>query len=228
MPDFLPRREALLLQWAKNFDQRIHSAPEDYALTVEQADEFRAAFELFAGWYQLSRQPTTRTPSGLLAKDEAKAAMVRLTRALAGSVRGAMGVSDQLRFGLGLTVRRGRASRIGPPAAAPQVRVEPIVGRSAVRVRLVDAESPTRIAKPKGVMGATLFTLVSEQPPDASSQWVFSRNTTRTTAEIDFPHPLPPGAQVWVTTFWINPTSQRGPASAPVSTRVFGGWAMAA
>ena len=32
----------------------------------------------------------------------------------------------------------------------------------------------------------------------------------------------------WVTAFWINPTSQRGPASVPVSTRVFGGWAMAA
>ena len=229
MPDFLPRREAEMLLWSRNFDQRINAAPGDYALTAGQAAEYRTLHEAFADAFKLSQQPGTRTPVVLSERDEAKAALVAFARVLAGVVRSAPGVDDVRRLELGLTVRaKGRRPRIGRPTEAPHLFVEPVLARPAVRVTLFAPGAAVRRAKPAGVAGATVFTFVGEEPPLLLSEWKLGVQTTRTTAEVRLPHPPPPGARVWVIAQWFNPTGQRGPASLPASTRVVGGWAMAA
>ena len=229
MPDFLPRREAELLQWSANFDRQINDAPGDFGLSVQVAADYRALHEAFAQAYQLSQEPSTRTASAVVAKDDAKAALLALARGLARVVRGQPGVTDAQRLELGLVVRRsGRLARVAAPAAAPQLAVEPILGRGAVRVRLFDPASPNRRAKPRGVAGATLLTFVGEAEPEGSSHWSFGRSTTRTTAVVALPEGGACGARVWVTAFWFSPTGRRGPASAAVPTRGAGGWGLAA
>lgn len=225
MPDFLPRREADLLQWSTHFDRRINESPADLGLSPQEAADYRARHEAFAAAYQLARQPATRTASVVVAKDDARAAVVALARVLAGVVRANPAVTDAQRIALGLRVRTGPPSRIGPPQAAPGLVVVPLVGRKAVRVRLFDPASPTRRAKPRGVAGAAVFAFVGEAEPGTSARWVFCRNTTRTTADIDLPPGVPPGAAVWVAAHWFNPTGRRGPASPAVPTRLAGGWA---
>jgi hypothetical protein len=229
MPDFLPRREADLLQWSRNFDQKINAAPGDYALTAGQAADYRTLHDAFAEAFKLSQQASTRTPLALMAKDEAKAALLGFARVLAGVVRAAPGVDDLRRLQLGLTVRtEGRRARIGRPTEAPHVFVYAVPECCAVRVRVFDPGSAHRTAKPAGIAGATILTFVGEEPPLVLSEWTLGVQTTRTTAEVRFPRVLPPGARVWVIAQWFNPTGQRGPASPPASTRVAGGWAMAA
>ena len=53
MPDFLPRPEGELLRWSASFDQRINSSGGEYGCR-RTADEFHAALEAFAAWYQLA------------------------------------------------------------------------------------------------------------------------------------------------------------------------------
>lgn len=136
-------------------------------------------------------------------------------------------VTGQQKSSLGLTVRDVEPTPINPPADAPTLDVLSAVGRS-VKVRLHDSANPTRRGKPAGVAGASLFTCVGATPPADISGWTFQGNTSRTTADVQFPAEVPAGATVWLTAFWFNPRAQNGPTCAPVSTNLPGGGAVAA
>lgn len=229
MADFLPRSEGLLLMWLENFGRRIDAAPEDFGITPQQAAEFQSLLAAFAHLYQLAQQPATRTPAGVVGKDTAKAAVVAMARRLAALAQASADVTDAQRVLLGLRLRwSDRRRHVPPPPDAPGVRVRPILGRNAVRVQVYDTTAAFRVAKPRSVASAVLFTHVGEAPPSADTPWTFYAQPTRTTAEIDFPPGLPMGTRVWVMAQWCSPTNQRSPASEPRPIRLAGNWGAAA
>jgi hypothetical protein len=224
MPDFLPRRESDLLNWSIVFARAIESDPESFGLTEMQAAEYRTLHDSFAAACAVSQQPSTRTRSNVAGKDTAKAAAIAAARVLV--ARASKVVSNEQCIALGLRVRAARrASRIPPPALPPQLHVQSIGGRNALRVRLADAASSGRRSKPAGAGSAVILTHVGEAPPNASSLWNLARQATRTTVDIEFPSSVPPGAKVWVVAAWLSPTCRRGPNSEAVAARVTGGWA---
>ncbi len=48
MRDYLPRHQGELLAWAETFASRIESAPQEYGLNIETAQEVAAAVEVYA------------------------------------------------------------------------------------------------------------------------------------------------------------------------------------
>ena len=227
MASYIPSRDAELVTWSTNFDTKITAAPTDYGLTAPQATAYAAKHTAFVTAYQTASNPDTRSPTNVLAKDMARSALVAEARMLARIVQATPAVTPEQKSELGLTVRDVEPSPIPAPDFAPAINILSAVG-NMVNVRIYDPVNPTRRGKPLGVAGAAIFTHIGENPPADISAWTFEGNQSRTAFTINFPAGTAAGAKVWVTAFWFNAKLQRGPASAPASTNLPGGSAMAA
>jgi len=226
MPDFIARRDADLLQWSSNFDQKINFSPESYGISPLAAAEYAALHLSFAQLYAAAVGASTRTPSGIVAKDDARAALVKRARQLAGIIRAMPQVDDARRLDLGLRAKRratGVRRRIERPSHAPVLRVISVQG-STVRIQLGNSQMPTRRTLPRDVKGAMIYSFIGEPPPTMLKGWNLRQSISRTRCEITFPPNLPPGTRVWVTACWFNhagaprPGLGNGPAAMPVGT----------
>ena len=132
------------------------------------------------------------------------------------------GMTNPLRIELGLPPRDFEPTPIPPPGAAPGIVVKSAQGRT-VKIRLIDVAQPTRLGKPAGVSGASVFSFVGATPPADLANWKFEGNTSRTGVDVLFPTSVASGATVWFTAFWFNPRKQQGPACDPVSANLPGG-----
>lgn len=232
MPDFLPRRESDLLAFAANFDELVNAAPGKYGLSDQQSANYRTLYMAFAATYPLAVDPGTRTVVTVKYKDAAKAAMLADVRKLSKIVcyTPSVAVADRVRLGLSEFRpggRPGRGHTAGPPKEAPWVAIVSTAG-STVRLRLRNRESPARIAKPRGISGATILTFVGNEPPTALSAWSFGCSCSTTMSDVAFDRTLtPPGVatRAWVTAQWIGAKQQSGPLSTPVGTWIVGAMA---
>jgi hypothetical protein len=223
--NFLPTREADLVIWSNNFSAKINATPTAYGLTAAQASTYRGLHNTFVAASQTANNPATRSPSNIMAKDTAKAALIANARLLARIIQTCPTVTDTQRTDLGLTVRSG-PTPVPAPSIAPGLEIVSTTGNT-VRIRLHDSPS-TRRGKPAGVTGAAVFSFVGAVAPTDSAAWKFEGNTSRTVLDVTFPGTTAPGARVWFTAFWFNQKKQSSPACAPTGTNIPGGSAMAA
>lgn len=220
--DFIPEREAELLDWSRNFREQIVARPVELGLSAEQAAAYALLDDAYAQEYMLSQTPSTRTPVQIRRKNEAKKALKADARRLARIIRATPGVTNDQRGGLGLTVPDADMTPAARPSAPPVVSLMPSVGRT-VRVRLRDKASPTRRGKPPGTAGAAVLSYVGEHPSDRRSDWSFEGNHTRPIVSINFGPDIPAGAKVWIAAQWYNTRGQTGPMSAAVNVRMQNG-----
>ena len=228
MPDFLPTREADLVTWSTNFSTKITAAPTTYGLVAGQATTYAGLHDDFVAAYLLANAPATRSPTNIIAKDEAKRLLKANARVLAAVVQAWPSITDELRSELGLTVPDATISSIPAPTDSPKMDIISAVVRT-VTIRLHDINNPTRRGRPDGVAGASVFSAVGTTPPVEIAAWKFEGSTSRTTdISIEFDASVPSGATVWLCAFWFNSKMESGPACAPVSTNLPGGAVMSA
>src|SRR5207253_5343102 len=103
--DFLPSREAELLVWMNTFKTLIATNFAQYGLTTGQATSYGTLATSFQNAYNLANADATRSPSNIIAKNQAKDLLIASTRQLAGIVQKFPGTTNQMRSDLGLTVR---------------------------------------------------------------------------------------------------------------------------
>lgn len=223
--NFIPSRDADLVTWTNNFSSKINLTPTAYGLSAPQATAYAALNTAFIASYTTANDPSTRSPSAIIAKDDAKKALISSARQLARIVQATPVVTDEQKSDLGLNVR-ATPSPIPPPDISPAIDVLSISGNT-VRIRMHDPLNTTRRGLPPGISGITLFSAVGPTAPTSIAGWTFEANTTRIVADVTFPGAAP-GAKVWFTCFYKNEREQSGPATEPVSTNIAGGSAMAA
>lgn len=214
MANYLPTRESELVAWSGNFAQVIGSDPLLYGLDLGQASAYTAAQEAFAALFASAQGNGTRTPAVIQSKKQAKAALIALTRELVNICQSWPGMTNEKRSLLGVTIRDVEPTPVPVPTTAPVIEV---LGKWAqvIKIRLRDADS-TRRGRPDGVVGATLFTFVGDQPPADISGWKFEGNVKDTVVELEFAPTVPPGSKVWITGFWRNNRDESGPATMPI------------
>lgn len=228
--DYLPTREADLLQWSVNFNAHITADPTAYGLTLPQQAAYTVLHDAFAAAYTTANDNATRTPAAIQTKNTAKANLISGSngiRELAGIIQAFPGTTDTERIELGLNVRDTEPTPIPPPSVAPGLSVLMVTGRT-VKVRVFDALVPSSRSKPAGVKGASVYSYVGETAPVDIDSWKYEGSTTRTTFDVEFPATAPAGSTVWLTAYWTNPRLESGPACQPVSTNIAGGLAQAA
>jgi len=225
---YLPSREGDLLAWTSNFSTQIGALadPTVIGITATDVTDYATLQADFATKYAAAVDPSTRGGATVLAKNEAKEAIVADSRRLAMAITNHPGTTDQQRYDLGLTVRDTQPTPVPVPSESPVIDITSVQGHR-INLRLHNGESTSR-AKPTGVVGATLFSYVGDAPPSDLSAWKFEGNVTRTILKLDMPSSVEPGSKVWITAFWFNTKSESGPATSPVSTYLGGGLSQAA
>ena len=222
--DYLPTREADLVAWSTNFHALLTAAPAPiYGLLAPQVAAYTALHNAWLAAYGVANQNSTRTPSSIVAKNDAKQNLINGVngiRQLVNIIQANPATTNQDRSDLQITVRDEQPSPAPIPLAGPALSVISTLGRSA-RIRLRDLANPDSRAKPEGVIGSTLFYFVGDAAPTDPQAWTFLANATRTLVDIDWPVAIAAGARVWLTAFWFNTRGESSPPSAEaISVRV--------
>jgi hypothetical protein len=152
------------------------------------------------------------------AKDAARDAFEAVIRPLVARLQASPDVSDAERARLGITV----PDRIPTPAEIPATR--PVVSvdtsqRLQHTVSFADEATPTRKAKPKGVMGVELWVKIGDPPPVDETELTFLATDTRTPYVATYA-----GADANKVAHymlrWVNTRGEKGPWSETASATI--------
>jgi hypothetical protein len=225
--DYLPGSDAAFLAFTDSMRRIISVDPAAFGISPADAESFATSQIDYATTLRAATDPATRGKYTVQLKDTAKKELVGITRRLARLINNTMSVSDAQRTELGLTVRKTTRTPSAIPATAPKIDVLRVDGHD-VTIALRDVLRPTSKARPIGVVAATVFTHVGETPPDDVQQWRFEGGVSSVSrVRYTFDQAIEPGTRVWFAAMWVNPRSQSGPVSEPVSTVIqFGGIGM--
>jgi hypothetical protein len=220
---FLPRTDALLLNWAKNFSQKILTHYASLGISLEQAQAFEQLRDDFAASLLLC-VPQIRNRVATSGKNEVRALLKANAKLLSLIIQGQANVGGQQKIELGLNVRKAPTAREAP-SSAPAIRLSPGLGQNTVSVHLKQSGDDTGLrGRPRSAIGAMVFTFVGDdEPPTDLSGWRFHALASSTSIDIAFDAQLAPGTKVWVTASWIGSRKQTGPLASAISTHLLGG-----
>jgi hypothetical protein len=202
------------------FASQISASASTFGLTPAQATAFGLLNASLQGAYAESADPSTRTPVAIAGKNSAIRAMRASAILLSKIIYATPTVTDAQLVGLGLVPRSTRQP-IPVPATAPVLETVSVVGR-LVTVRLHAADSERR-GKPRGAVGANVYSYVGQAPPADPRDYHFEGTATRTITHVQFPNTVAGGATVWLSACWVSARGQTSPACAPVGVTIQGG-----
>ncbi len=210
MADYIPGPDANFQAWQSNFVVYANAnlaalgltAPDMAPITAGQAG-WNAAFPAHVAAVNAAK-------AAKQTKDENRAAYVAAIRPLVRRLQASAGVSDAEKASLGITVAQA-PSPIGPPTTAPQCSIE-CNNRLQQTLRFVDSATPTRKAKPAGVLGVEIWNKVGTTPPAGASELRFVAVDTSAPYVMNFDS-ADGGKINYVWMRWVSPTGERGPWS---------------
>lgn len=227
---FLPSREGDLISFSANFNAKINVDPVAYGLTLQQGTDYTALHDAFVAAWNVLQDPDTRTQPNTVAKNEAKVALIDGPggiRELVNVVQSNPSTTDQQRAELQITIPDREPTPIPVPTVPPSLSIVSVTGR-IIKGRLENQESVSSRAKPEGVTGATVLYHAGDTAPDDPALWVFAKNTSRTSFDVEIPPSVPAGSRIWLTAFWFTARKESSPAASPESACISGGLAQAA
>ncbi len=152
------------------------------------------------------------------AKDGSRSALVTVIRELVRRLQASPDVDDAERAAMGVAVPDREGSPEGPPATRPVVNVD-TSQRLQHTIHFADEATPTRKAKPAGVMGAEIWVKLGDPPPKDESDLTFLSVDTRTPYVAHYN-----GADGGVTAHymlrWVSTTGEKGPWSETASATI--------
>ncbi|MCC6361272.1 MAG: hypothetical protein IT450_21245 [Phycisphaerales bacterium] len=217
MADYLPGPDADFQAWVANFVTYANANLIALGLTAGDMTPITTGQTAFNTDFADHVAAKAAAMAARQAKDDARAALTAAIRPLVRRLQAAPQVDDAERAALGITVRQNPAP-IGPPTTAPLVSVE-CGNRLQHTLRFVDASTPTRRAKPPGVLGVEIWNKVGTAPPVDEAELRFVAVDTSAPFVIDFD-----GADGGKTAYywlrWVNPTGERGPWSEQAAATI--------
>jgi len=222
MADYIPTNDGELKAWANNFMVYADSHLADLGLSAGDLTELaglQADFNSKLTAHVAARQAAQSARQGKdSSRDEFKSALRRLVRKLQVSDS----VEDSEREALGITVPdRIRTANTAEITTRPVGRVD-TSQRLRHTIRFADEATPTKRAKPAGIMGCEIWVKVlpasEPAPADASTlDFVFMDTASPHTVEYD-------GADGGKTAHymlrWVKRGGRKGPWSETVSATI--------
>lgn len=210
MADYIPGPDANFQAWQTNFVTYANANLAALGLTAADMTPITAAQSGWATAFPAHVTAVAAAKAAKQAKDEARAAYVGAIRPLVRKLQASTLVSDAERAALGITVRQEPTPN-GPPTTAPIATIE-CGNRLQQSIRFVDSATPTRKAKPAGVLGAEIWHHVGTTPPASEADLRFVAVDTNAPYVMNF-SAADGGKNNYVWVRWISPSGERGPWS---------------
>jgi len=218
--DFIGRTDAKVLEFCTPFSAKITATPTAFGVTAAIATLVASKLSTFSAALSAAKDPLTRGPATILAKDNARKDLVSYVRSVAKQIQGTMTVTNAQRQELGLTIPAPHTPAV-PPDQGPVMKVRQRNG-TMVRLEFTELGADGR-AKPKGCDGVRIYSYIGATAPESIDDWVFQGTSSKTFADVELPPSTPPGTQVWFTSQWYTRRGETSPGSAPICTNIAGG-----
>lgn len=217
MADYLPGPDADYQAWVSNFVTYANANLAALGLVAADMTPVTTAQGTFNTGFSGHIAAKNAAMAAKQTKDEARQALTAVVRPLVRRLQASPQVTDAERAALGINVR-ATPGPIGPPTTAPLVSIE-CGNRLQHTLRFVDAATPTRRAKPPGVLGVEIWNKIGTTPPVGEGDLRFVAVDTSQPYVLDFAAE-DGGKTAYYWLRWVNPTGERGPWSEQAAATI--------
>lgn len=220
MPDYIPGSDSEFNNWQSNFINYLTNnagnmglVPEDLApLTAAQSSWQTAYNDLIAAEAALSNAREHKNDTRQNYESSLRATSQRL--------QVSADVTDADRAALGLTIRDTVRTAAGVPTTRPLATIESS-DRLQHKINFVDEDSPTRRAKPDGVLGCEIWVKIGDAPPTSPDELRFLGLDTATPYTAKF-NAEDANKTAYYMLRWTNRSMEAGPWSETVGAFIRG------
>lgn len=210
MADYIPGPDANFQAWQTNFVSYANANLAALGLVAGDMTPVTTAQTAWQTAFPAHVAAANAAKAAKQTKDEARSAFVSTIRPLVKRLQASSVVTDAEKAALGITVA-ATPSPIGPPTTSPICSIE-CGQRLQQTLRFVDSATPTRKAKPAGVLGVEIWNKVGTTPPAGEADLRFVAVDTNAPFIMSF-DAADGGKTNYVWMRWVSPTGERGPWS---------------
>ena len=211
---YMPRPDGDFAAWANHYYDAVEKW---YSVQGFDPNELKALKEALSAWnaaFPAHVKAQAAAEGARQAKDAARAALEREVRPVTNFVQGYPKTTNADRAEMGITVRDTSPSPAPAPTSRPLALVES-PARLTHQLRLVDESTPTRRARPAGVLGAEVWVKLvdadSPAPTDPAAL-TFLTMTTKPSFRAEFKAGEGGKTAVYMAR-WVNTRGEKGPWS---------------
>lgn len=208
MADYLPGPDADYQAWVSNFVTYANANLAALGLVAADMTPITTAQTAWNTGFAAHIAAKQAAQAAKQTKDENRAALTANLRPLVRRLQASPQVSDAEKASLGITVAQ-QPGPIGPPTTAPICTVE-CGNRLQHVLRFVDEQTPTRKAKPAGVLGVEIWNHVGNAPPTGEGDLRFVAVDTSAPFVLNY-NSADGGKTAYYWMRWVSPTGERGP-----------------
>lgn len=208
MADYLPGPDADYQAWVSNFVTYANANLAALGLVAADMTPVTTNQTVFNNGFAAHIAAKAAAQAAKQGKDDARAGLTAAVRPLVRRLQASSVVSDAEKAALGITVA-AEPGPIGPPVTAPLTAVE-CGARLQHTLRFVDEATPTRKAKPAGVLGVEVWRKVGIAPPASESELAFVAVDTNAPFVVNYTA-ADGGKTAYYWLRWVSPTGERGP-----------------
>ncbi len=211
---YMPRPDGDFAAWANHYYDAVEKW---YSVQGFDPNELKALKEALSAWnaaFPNHVAAQQRAEGARQAKDAARAALEKEVRPVTNFVQGYPKTTNADRAEMGITVRDTSPTPAPAPSSRPLALVES-GQRLTHQLRLVDESTPTRRARPAGVLGAEVWVKLvdadSPAPTDPAAL-TFLTMTTKPSFRAEFKAGEGGKTAVYMAR-WVNTRGEKGPWS---------------
>jgi hypothetical protein len=207
MADYIPGPDADYQAWVSNFVTYANANLAALGLTAADLTPITTAQTAWNTAFAAHIAAKAAAQAAKQTKDENRAALTGNLRPLVRRLQASAAVSDAEKAALGITVAQ-QPTPIGPPTTAPTCTIE-CGARLQHTLRFADEATPTRKAKPAGVLGVEIWNHVGIAPPAGEGDLRFVAVDTNAPYVMNFDY-ADGGKTNYVWMRLVSPTGERG------------------
>jgi hypothetical protein len=211
---YMPRPDGDFSAWANHYYDAVEKWWSVNGFDDSELKPLKDALALWAAAYPAHVAAQQRAEGARQAKDAARAALEKQVRPVTNFVQGWPKTTNADRAEMGITVRDTSPTPAPAPSSRPLALVES-GQRLTHQLRLVDESTPTRRARPAGVLGAEVWVKLvdadSPAPTDPAAL-TFLTMTTKPSFRAEFKAGEGGKTAVYMAR-WVNTRGEKGPWS---------------
>lgn len=211
---YIPRPDGDFAAWANHYYEAVKKFYDAQGFDPTDLKPLETALENWNKDYPAHVAAQQRAEGARQAKDAARAALEKEVRPVTNFVQGYPKTTNADRAEMGITVRDTSPTPAPAPSSRPLALVES-GQRLTHQLRLVDESTPTRRARPAGVLGAEVWVKLvdadSPAPTDPAAL-TFLTMTTKPSFRAEFKAGEGGKTAVYMAR-WVNTRGEKGPWS---------------
>ena len=214
----MPRKEGNFDAWIANYVRTLVARPNHFFISEEEQQQLIEQLKIWDEKYAECITARDAARAAVEAKDEARAGIEDTARETIRRIQADGRVTDAARRDAGLPVHKTTRTPLAPPTTAPRGQVID-TDRLEHTVTVYDSKTPTKKAKPHGVVGCEVFLCIADTAPTDPAAYTFKGVWTRSPERVAFK--AEDAGKIANYLFrWLNSKGQTGPWSEATSATI--------